>query len=300
MIAPSRLLFGTALLAFAGRGIFVAGVGLAPTGELDAVRQRCDLVTAELQQLRGQNDRTVLRVRSTQDEIASLEASPAAIELDAEVAAWLGRVVRLRKLAAERPECTLPEFELLNEQDWFGTARDAKFDTEEDLLAALQDLRTKARLRLGPRLREALVRFLDAHDGQLPGEVSQLAPFMTPPVSAAILERYEMLHHGNIADLPRNDWLLLEKTSFDEAHDNRFFLSRFARGTTVFTEVRQPDLRQALQTFLAANDGRFPSSPAQLLPFFPRPPSPLALKTFLEQPADDFTADKLQGLLPED
>lgn len=299
MTAPPRALLGIVLLAIAGSGMLAVSPGFTPGRELDAVRQRRDAAKAELQQVRQQNDRVTRQLHTMQEEIARVAPSPG-MELDAEVAAWLDRVVRLRKLAAERPERTIPEFELLNEKHWFDAARDATFDTEEDLLQRLQDLRDKARRRLAPRLREALIRFLDEHDGQLPAEVSQLAPFMTPPVSSPILARYAMLHRGNIADVPRRDWLIIEKTSFDEAKDNRFYLARLESGTTLFTDVLQPDLRNALQTYLAANEGRFPNSPAQLLPFFPRQPSPLALKGFLEQPAEDFTTENLKEVLSED
>ncbi|HVS54434.1 MAG TPA: hypothetical protein VHD62_18905 [Opitutaceae bacterium] len=286
--------------------------------EIAATHAQAAQRDAELAQLKRQRDTAADRLRATEQEIARLAAIPD-VEIDAEVAAWLARVARLREFAARHAEQTIPEFSLLTEKDWFDAARVGQsitdglstVDDHEALLAAMdaantvlqaemQSLRDTARMRVAPNLRAALIGFADAHDGQLPSNVRELAPFATPPIDPAILARYEMAQHGNILDVARDAWLLDEKTSFDEAHDNRLYLARGSFGTTAFSEPRQPDLRAALQGFLTANNGQFPSTPAQLVPFFPQPPSPVALKAFLEKPATDFTSDELRKLLPAD
>lgn len=260
--------------------------------QIDEAVARTARLDAELTQLRAKRNASVQQLRATEQEITRLAAIPD-VELDAEVAGWLDRVAKLHELAAQQPERTIPEFSLLTDKDWFNAARNATF---VDLLA----LRTTARMRLGPLLREALVRFADDHDGQLPDDVLQLEPYLKPPVDRSILSRYEMVQHGNLVDVPPADWLLDEKSSFDEAGDTRLYVTRARLGTTDFSEVRPPDLRAALQAYLAANAGNFPTASAQLVPFFSRSPSPVVLKAFLEKPAADFTPEELRKLLPSD
>jgi hypothetical protein len=238
-----------------------------------------------------------MQLGAMQSEIARLAAIPE-VELDAEVAAWLARVARLRELTTRHPEQTIPEFSFLTEKDWFAVGRDAKFETEDDLQQQFLALREKARMRLAPRLRAALSRFVDAHDGQLPLEVSQLAAFSDPPLDPVILARYEMLQRGSLLDVALNGWLLAERTSFDEARDRRLFLARMLTGTASFADVPEPDLRTALQRYLSAHADQRPTAPAQLLPFFPRAPSSLAMKAWLEKSPEDFT-EQMRKLLPE-
>ncbi|MEO5957681.1 MAG: hypothetical protein ABIR80_01035, partial [Opitutaceae bacterium] len=245
---------------------------------------------------RRERSAAAAQLDTMQGEITRLAAIPE-VELDAEVAAWLARVARLRELAVQRPEQTIPEFSLLTEKDWFDVARDAKFATEEDLRKQLQTLRDKARSRVAPLLRATLLRYVDAHDGQLPEDIGQLAAFAEPPLLPAMLSRYEMLQRGNFVDVAPTDWLLDERTSFDETQDSRLFLARRQSGTTLFADVREPDLRTALQRYLAANGNQPPTAPAQLLPFFIRPPSPVASKAWLEKSPADF-AEQIRALLP--
>jgi RNA polymerase sigma factor (sigma-70 family) len=266
--------------------------------EIAAISARADRLDAELRALRRERDSAAGEMRHTKAEIARLSSLD--VDVDAEVAAWLARVAQLRKLAAQRPEQTLPEFAMLREKDWFDAAREAKFETEEDLIAHLASLRRKARERLAPRLRAALMKFVDAHDGQLPDDIAQLSEFTEAPLDSAILARYELLQRGDLANLPRETWLIVERTSIDEANDTLLHLTRWAGGVMKASEVRQPDLRAALQAYLGAHGGQFPSGPAQLLPFFARQPSPVALKAFLEKPSSDFTPAELQKLLPSD
>jgi hypothetical protein len=298
MTAGRRTLLAAAIVVIIGSGIFEIGFLLPRKRELEALQLRADHRLAELRQANRENADAVRAVRPVQEEIARLSA-PTQTEFDAELSAWLARVVHLRELAAQHPEQTIPEFELLTEKDWFDAARDAEFDPKDDNLSAqLLDLRDRARMRLAPRLRRALIRFADAHHGQLPDEVSQLAPFLTSPLNPAILGRYEMSQRGRFADVPKEGWLIDETTSFDEETDHRLYLSHSNAGTTPFTEVRQPDFRAALQAYLAANRDQLPPSPAELLPFFSRELAPTTRKAFLETAPEEFNPEALKKLLP--
>lgn len=312
------LLTALAIIALGGTAACEATMLSRENSEITTTHARAAQADTELNSLKQERDDDADQLRADEQEIARLAAIPD-VEIDAEVAAWLARVARLHEFAARKPEQTIPEFSLLAEKDWFDAVRleqsivDGLSETDDHdaivaamekadtiLQAQMQTLRDTARMRAAPNLRAALVRFADAHDGQLPDDVAQLAPFARPPLDPAILARYEMAQHGNILDAARDAWLLDEKTSFDEAADNRLYLSRANFGTTAFTEPRQPDMRAALQAFLSLNGGQFPSTPAQLVPFFPQPPSPVAMKAFLEKPASDFTPEQLRKLLPDE
>lgn len=304
--APALIVSGIAKIA-AG---LVAAVLLGTTvweatllaRERDQIRlfsTRVSELDSTLTQVQRERDRAAGELRDTRAEIARLAAMPT-VELDAEVAAWFARVARLHELVAQQPGQTIPEFALLQEKDWFQAGRDATFDTDEERQAQLQGLRMTARERLMPRLHSALIGYVDAHDGQLPEAIEQLAPYASPPLDPAILARYKMVQQGNLDDLPTTDWLIAERTSVDEANDRRFFLQRRNSGSALFTDVNQPDLRLALESYLATNGGQFPTTPAQLLPLFRRPPSPLAMKSFLALPADEFTPEVLRKLLPSE
>lgn len=297
----TRAVSGVAVIALLGIATWRAVALSREHSQVAETVARTAQLDAELTQLRAKRNASVQQLRTTEQEITRLAAIPD-VELDAEVAGWLDRVAKLHELAAQQPERTIPEFSLLTDKDWFNAARDATSIDHDELrgLVELLALRTTARMRLGPLLREAVVRFADDHDGHLPDDVLQLEPYLKPPVGPGILARYEMVQHGNLVDVPPADWLLDEKSSFDEAGDTRLYLARAHLGTIGFSEVRPPDLRAALQAYLAANGGQFPSAPAQLVPFFSRNPSPVVLKAFLEKPATDFTPEELRKLLPPD
>jgi RNA polymerase sigma factor (sigma-70 family) len=266
--------------------------------ETAAVRSATAALENELTALRRMRAEAIGRQRIAQEEIARLAAMSPAVELDAEVEAWLARVARLRELAQQRPEQTLPEFSLLTEKDWFDAARDAAFETEEQRRDLLGKLRIQARWRTAPLLRQALQRYVDAHGGQLPEDLTHVLPFANSALSPAILERYEVLPRGKLTHVPPDDWLLEERTSFDEAQDSRLFVARWRSGVVPFSDVRTPDLRVALERYRAAHAGELPVTPAQLLAYFPRQPSAVALKTWLERSAEDFAA-QMRELLPK-
>src|SRR5947208_7268874 len=59
-------------------------------------------------------------------------------------------------------------------------------------------------------------------NGQLPGNLSELKPYLTQPVDEAMLQRYELLHTGKLSDLPAGEFLIAEKAPVDEQFDTLF------------------------------------------------------------------------------
>ena len=48
----------------------------------------------------------------------------------------------------------------------------------------------------------ALDKYIEANNGQLPTQVSDLGPLFEPPIDNTILQRYQMLVTGNVSNLP--------------------------------------------------------------------------------------------------
>jgi RNA polymerase sigma factor (sigma-70 family) len=125
--------------------------------------------------------------------------------LRAEVRAWGGRIERLKKLIARRPELTIPEMQLLGEQAWVDVARNAEFNTDKEVWKALVSLRNKARGEMAGLMMRALEAYLAAHGGEVPHDPLELAPFFPGGIDPATLGRYEIIWQGNIRSAPREN-----------------------------------------------------------------------------------------------
>lgn len=244
-----------------------------------------------------ERDAATRRMREIEARLAQHQVEAPANELDAEVAAWFQRVTRLKQLAAEARDLAIPELQFVTEREWFDLARDAKFDTDEERREQLKELRTAAKNHLAERLQRALIAYLDAHDGELPAAVSELAGFLEPPVNPAILGRYEMRAQGKVFSHPRDEWLLAERAVADPEHDRQLGIKRNTYELVEATEVPNGDMRRAIAAFATAHDGALPGGPAELVPYFARPLSAVTLKAFMAKPAADFSRAALTKIM---
>ena len=128
------------------------------------------------------------------------------------------------------PDKKIPELQLLTENDWLSAAKDAKFDTETDIRKALGKLRNLAKDKLP--IGSALFSFTHANNGKLPTDLAQLKPYFKAPVDDAILERYKLLHTGNLSDFPSGAWFVAEKAPVDKDYDT---LAIFGNGFSTST-----------------------------------------------------------------
>ena len=270
--------------------------------ELAAFPEQSGRLHATLRNLRREQDAATSRLQETRDDLHRLarvnlhtdSATEAAIE------AWLARVSRLKQLAAGRADLNIPELEVLTDRDWFTAAKEGKFDTEEQIRETFRKLHDSARNSLARLLHTALSRYAVAHDGQLPANPAQLEPFMERRVSPAILARFEMLQHGEMSAVPKDEPIVAERASSGQTIDSRVLITPQEHSVEDLNSVSDRELRRALRAFVEANHGKFPSEPAQLLSYFKTPPRPAALKSLLEKPKGDFTTAELRKLLPPD
>jgi hypothetical protein len=204
----------------------------------------------------------------------------------------------MKELAATRPDLGIDECAVLTEEQWFAAAREAKLDSEEQVRATFKSLHATARESLARLLLHAIRGYADVHDGQLPTSVAPLAALVGRAVPPALLDRFELLQRGALDAASRDEWILAERAGFAQQRDNRIYVTPAESGTEDLNSVSERELRLALQTYVAANGGRLPTEPAQLVAYFRNAPRPAALTEFLAQPKTEFTADKLKRLLP--
>jgi hypothetical protein len=159
---------------------------------------------SELLKLRGE----ATRLRGESKELAQLKAgdfektnNPA--EVDAR--AWAARAADLVQRVGQMPEPKIPEFQFLTPSDWLDIAKDASLDTDADVRNAVSMLGALAKDEFANLMKTALNGFVEAHKGELPTEISQLKPFFPVPVEDAVLQRYELLHSGNVENVPESD-----------------------------------------------------------------------------------------------
>lgn len=302
---PTMALTAIQKTALTLASVAIAGVIIYETSLL--IQQRQDLVTtrehvaqvdARLQLTHAAHTKAISRQQEARARLAGLaRLSGSDPDVEREIDAWLQRLDRLRQLAATRAEYNIPELAALTENDWFTTAREAAFETEEQTRATFRKLHETARTSLANAFSRALTRFVDAHDGQLPTDPAQLAAHVDRRLPPELFERCEMLHNGAISIVPAGEWILAERLDFARARDSRLYVTGQGSGTEDLTTVSDREFRLALRAFAAANRGRLPTEAAQLVGHFPTPPTAAALKAFLAKPASDFAPDALKKVL---
>ncbi len=188
-------------------------------------RAQVEQNTAELLKLRGE----MARLRATEQRFAQSKAnsSDTSDPFTQSVLALTARAAELNQHLEQMPDKKIPELQLLGADDWLRAAKEAKFDTDAGIRKALGRLRSIAKDKLP--IGSALYSFTRANNGQLPTDLSQLKPYLRFPVDDAILERYTLLHAGNLSDLPPGAWLVVEKAPVDKDYDSR---AKFGNGTS--------------------------------------------------------------------
>jgi hypothetical protein len=181
---------------------------------------------AALPRLRGE----VTRLQAETQESAQLKAAEAGRgtvaqtqtatdPAEAAAKAWAAKVNQLKQAFEQMPDKQIPELQFLAEDDWLYAARTAKLETEVDVRTSLSSLRRTAKSKFSGRLGVALGLYAEANGGQLPADVSQLAPYFQPPVEDAILQRYQMVRTGPIGEVARDNLPVVEKAPVDEQYD---------------------------------------------------------------------------------
>jgi hypothetical protein len=178
---------------------------------------------SELLRLRSE----VTRLRAMEQQLAQLKSTTASTNdpFTQSVLALTAKAAALNQQLERMPDKRIPELQFLAESDWLTATKDASFQTETDIRQALSKLRSLAKSRFGALATHALDKFIREHNGQLPADPVQLQPHFEVPVDELTLQRYRMLHTGNVNDLPKDTvYTMTEKSPVDRDYDSHFYI----------------------------------------------------------------------------
>jgi len=198
---------------------------------LQEENDRLQQTLAELPKLRGE----VARLRAVQKEAVQANANMNDPSVQ-QFFAYKAQAEEIARHMQRMPDKQIPELKLLTDVDWLTATKEAKLDSDVDVRKTLSRLRDLAKNRLP--LASALNAFINANNGQLPEDLSQLKPYirmhlgdtaMDDGALDAILQRYSLLRTGTVTGLPQNTWLIAEKAPVDKEYDTR---AKFGNGTS--------------------------------------------------------------------
>ena len=246
MTTLQKIIIGATLMTAVGTGIYEARHAANLLSQVQTFQLQATVNAQQIQRLNRERDeaidtqaalrqeneqlrQTIADVPELRAEVARLrkmqqqptQSKPATADMNdpftQSILALTARARELNRYLEQMPDKKIPELELLSENDWLRAAKEAKFDTDADVRKALSKLRDFAKDKLP--IGSALYSFTRANNGQLPTDLSQLRPYFKLPVDDAILERYKLLHTGNLSEFPAGEWLVAEKAPVDKDYD---------------------------------------------------------------------------------
>jgi hypothetical protein len=220
-------------------------------------------------------------LRDDARELAALKAGASSADQDptaVEMKSWLDRVKKLKEKLAEMPERKIPEFQFLTEQDWLDAVKNVQqLETDSDYAKALTALRGSARQEFAGMAKTALASYIQANNGQLPTDMSQLQPYFASPLDDAVSQGYEITQPGTVS----------EKTGSLIDEDGNYYASQIqiSRDGISISTSTEDALHQAIQAFLAANNSQSLTDPSQLMPYVTTPAEQAALQKIIQSRA---------------
>jgi hypothetical protein len=92
----------------------------------------------------------------------------------------------------KNPGSTIPELTLLTEANWIELGENADLSTPHGIQVELAKTRIEAKSQMMASLHDAIRAYLDDHPGTTHQSFSELKPYIKPPISDAMLARYEI------------------------------------------------------------------------------------------------------------
>ncbi len=272
MTTVQKTLVAATLVAALGATIVESRIAGAQAGQIGELERRI----ADAQRRETQSDGTrreaaggMAASRGATGPGAGLANSPEDAGFQAAIATLTARTRRLQDLFEEMPERKIPELALLKDDDWVSAAKDLKLDTDLQIRAAFNVLRSKAKnSAMTPAIQRALAAYELANPGTPIADINALAPYFDPPMPREILARYTT----NPAEMSSSAYLVAEKASamVDEDYDTRLQVG--LHGSSFNTVSRSGDIvRAAMRDYAAATNGGRPANPQQLAPYLAAP-----------------------------
>jgi hypothetical protein len=266
-----------------GGGVYEAIVFRAYAAELKNLRSRSEQVAGQIRETRREHDSAMRRLEAATHRPVVVPVSPSAsdLALEGQVNAWRQRVARIRQLRDERPDLGIPELQLLNEDQWYQAARDAHFDTDNQIRDAFAALRRSAEQMLVKPIQSALADYVAAHGDRLPTTTDELAPYFTPPIDPAVLRRYEIAATGKLSEITsrQSNRIVVLRNPVDLERDTLLDIGMSGSATR---DALGHFVGEARRAYMKANPGSRPTDPSHLAPFLPGAVSPEKLRPFLK------------------
>jgi len=233
-------------------------------------------VSQQLAQLRAEN-------QTLRDENRRLHSTAhAAFEADAGSAN--AKVSRLRDSLKRLPEQAIPEFALLEEDDWYA-AVDGPLESTDDFRRAFSILRSRAEKRFAAIAHPALKAYLDAK-GSFPKSSTELAPFFATPVDGALLLRYRVAPASTVPNVRMGgDWILTQVSRIDSELDDHVVIGPSGHGRTSPASQDGTLIQPVVQAFSRAHPGVRPTDPSQFLPYATTPEQRAAIERMMRNAA---------------
>jgi RNA polymerase sigma factor (sigma-70 family) len=262
------------LAVITSAGVFEASTIAGRQRELERAHQTASQLAAAIQSARTADEAASARLASIERQIdarlaAATAAPPADVALETQMQVWLARVDRLKEKFRVQPNLATPELRLLTSQQWLEVASASKLETADDMRRAMAALRRDAARSIVGKFTSALTAYVAAHDGMLPNEASELAPFFHPPVDAETLGNFEMARTGKAADTSATsrDFVLASKP-VDVEYDT---LWRVGLQWTSVGDALMFDVGDAQRAYAKANGGQRATAAEQLEPYLKCP-----------------------------
>ena len=268
MTALQKTLIGTTFLVVAGAGIYETRQASTLRTQVQTLQREQGPLVEQIQQLQRERDEANRRSALLAGEIVRTNANPAELMRlrgevsrlrneaaqanDPDVRALLeakARVAELRQRLAQMPDQSIPQLQVLGEEDWLEIAKRARLDTDVGLRRAFGQLRNHARGRVSGWMSVALQQYAQAHGGQLPNDLDGLKPHFKTVPDDAILLQYQLGDTGRIT----------ERSPQEAGFDTIFYVEQDRLGVE-----RSGPLEDALGRFYEANPGRQPTSLSDL------------------------------------
>jgi hypothetical protein len=123
------------------------------------------------------------------------------------------------------------------------------------------------------KIQQAMQKYLNTAGTEKPASMQALAGYFDPAIDSTLLERYELI--DRLPSNPGSSWGVQNRVAIDPDYDTRMQVSKSGSSSSPGLFAWDPDLsaryRQALRNYTKANQGDYPKSMADSLPFFDPP-----------------------------
>jgi RNA polymerase sigma factor (sigma-70 family) len=294
-----------ALAAAVGTGIYEAHQASTLRHQNQLLQERQSPLADQIQQLTRERDAATNRLASLTSEITNLRTN------FAELPKLRGEVTKLRNEAQQAPSTRasllkqkletmpdkkIPELQFVTEKDWIDASWDADLNTEDGVREALSKLREAALNRfLNEMMKNAIKKYLAAHDGILPADLTQLKPYFQEPVTDEMLQRYKLLQSGKPND--SEELVRLAAPPADDEYDSNHSISINGAWGGRFNRF-EDTINTAAREFALNNNGQLPGDPSQITPYLKRPVDPVTIQKYLDKMAADPLPPEIVTLTP--